>query len=184
MAHRPSQKQMHPETLSREDNHEKHKTAAAGCRAFCRVEHLRRDAGRGLEACWPGWLLGRRQGVQIEKGHIYWVGEFSGTFFNDKEKGLFDHAGVKCPAWDDIDLNDKKEKGGGYCVITDLDGDQAYLTWQNAGAPGPGQRGPGTFEWTGGTGKYKEIKGSNTFVGVTQVNWPDGTATGYATWNR
>jgi CubicO group peptidase (beta-lactamase class C family) len=50
--------------------------------------------------------------------------------------------------------------------------------------PGPGQRGPGTFEWTGGTGKYKEIKGSNTFVGVTQVNWPDGTATGYATWNR
>jgi hypothetical protein len=129
-------------------------------------------------------FLGVGKAYEIEKGHIYWVGEFSGTFFNDKEKGLFDHAGVKCPAWDDIDLNNKKEKGGGYCVITDLDGDQAYLTWQNAGAPGPGQRGPGTFEWTGGTGKYKEIKGSNTFVGVTQVNWPDGTATGYATWNR
>jgi hypothetical protein len=78
-------------------------------------------------------FLGVGKAYEIEKGHIYWVGEFSGTFFNDKEKGLFDHAGVKCPAWDDIDLNNKKEKGGGYCVITDLDGDQAYLTWQNAG---------------------------------------------------
>jgi hypothetical protein len=27
-------------------------------------------------------------------------------------------------------------------------------------------------------------KGDNTFVGVTQVNWPDGTSSGYATWNR
>ena len=27
---------------------------------------------------------------------FYWVGEFAGTFFNDKgEKSLLDHAGVK-----------------------------------------------------------------------------------------
>jgi len=45
-------------------------------------------------------------------------------------------------------------------------------------------RNPGTFEWTGGTGKYKEIKGSNTFVANPSVNWPDGTISGYATWNR
>jgi hypothetical protein len=25
---------------------------------------------------------------------------------------------------------------------------------------------------------------NNTFVGVTQVNWQDGTSSGYATWNR
>jgi hypothetical protein len=119
---------------------------------------------------------------EIEKGHFYWVGEYAGTFFNDKgEKSLFDHAGVKCPAWFDFDLNNKKSKAGGYCVMTDVDGDQAYLTWQNAGTP---TRGPGTFDWTGGTGKYKEIKGSNTFVGNTVVNWPDGSATGFATWNR
>ena len=40
------------------------------------------------------------------------------------------------------------------------------------------------WEWTGGTGKYKGISGSNTFVGVLQVNFADGTASGYATWNR
>jgi hypothetical protein len=127
-------------------------------------------------------FFGVGKAQEIEKGHFYWVGEFSGTFFNDKgEKSLFDRAGVKCPAWQDSDLNAKKSKAGGVCIITDLDGDQAYATWQNTGNT---VRGPGTFEWTGGTGKYKDIKGSNTFVGNTTVNWPDGTASGYATWNR
>ena len=119
---------------------------------------------------------------QIEKGHFYWIGEFSGTFFNDKGKGsLFHRAGVKCPAYYDADLNAKKHKGGGYCIITDTDGDQAYCTWQNAGDT---VTGPGTFQYVGGTGKYQGISGSNTFVGVTQVNWQDGTSSGFATWNR
>ena len=100
------------------------------------------------------------------------------------ENSLFNRAGVKCPAWADTDFNTKTTKYGGVCILTDLEGDKAYTTWQCAGTPGPGGRCPGTWEWTGGTGKYKEIKGSNTFVGVTSVNWPDGTASGYATWNR
>jgi hypothetical protein len=131
-----------------------------------------------------GWFaVGKAQ--QIEKGHFYWVGEFSGTFFNDKGEGsMFHRAGVKCPAWLDADFNNNKSKAGGYCIFTDLDGDQAYVTWQNAGTPGPGGRGPGTFTYTGGTGKYQGLTGSNTFVGVTQVNWADGTSSGYSTWNR
>jgi hypothetical protein len=120
---------------------------------------------------------------EMEKGHFYWIGEVSGTFFNDKgEKSLFDHAGLKCPTWADINSNNKTSKAGGYCTVTDLAGDTAYLTWQNAGEPGGPS--PGTFEWTGGTGKYKDIKGENTFVGHTSVNWSDGTTSSYATWNR
>lgn len=130
-----------------------------------------------------GWF-GVGKAFEIEKGHFYWVGEFSGTFFNDKGAGMFHLAGVKCPAWYDADFNNAKSKAGGYCIVTDLDGDQAYLTWVNAGTPGPGGRGPGTFTYTGGTGKYKGLSGDNTFVGVTQVNWADGTSSGYATWNR
>jgi hypothetical protein len=127
-------------------------------------------------------FLGVGKAYEIEKGHAYWVGEYGGTFFNDKgEKSLFDHAGIKCPAWADLDFNKKSGKFGGYCVITDLDGDSAYITWQAAGTP---TRFPGTFDYTGGTGKYKDIKGTNTFVANTVVNWADGTATGYATWNR
>lgn len=131
-----------------------------------------------------GWF-GVGKAFQIEEGHFYWVGEFSGTFFNDQGEGSTFHlAGVKCPAWYDLDLNKSKTAAGGYCIITDIDGDQAYLTWENAGTPGPGGRGPGTFDYTGGTGKYAGISGKNKFVGITQVNWADGTTSGYALWNR
>jgi hypothetical protein len=128
-------------------------------------------------------FLGIGKAYEIEKGHFYWVGEFAGTLFNDKgDNSLLDRAGVKCPAWADNDFNNKKAKAGGVCILTDHDGDQAFTTWQNAGVPGSPN--PGTWEWTGGTGKYKEIKGTNTFVGSSVVNWPDGTSSGYATWNR
>ena len=58
-----------------------------------------------------GWFaVGKAQ--EIEKGHSYWVGEYAGTFFNDKgENTLFHRAGVKSPSWADIDLNNKKSKG-------------------------------------------------------------------------
>jgi hypothetical protein len=131
-----------------------------------------------------GWF-GVGKAHEMEKGHYFWVGEFSGTFFSDKGDGdLFHLAGVKCPGWLDQDFNAGTSKGGGTCIITDLQGDQAYITWSNGGTPGPGGRGPGSFEYTGGTGKYSGISGKNSFVGVTQVNWSDGTASGYATWNR
>ena len=126
--------------------------------------------------------MGVGKAYEIDKGHFYWVGEFTGTFFNDKGKGsLFHHAGVKCPAHNDLNFPTGKSKGGGYCVITDKDGDKAYLSWSNEG---DNTTGPGTFTYTGGTGKYTGISGTNKFVGVTEINWSDGTATGYATWNR
>ena len=41
-----------------------------------------------------GWM-GVGKAYEIDKGHFYWVGEFTGTFFNDKGKGsLFHHAGI------------------------------------------------------------------------------------------
>ena len=133
-----------------------------------------------------GWF-GVGTAHQIEEGHFYWVGEFSGTFFNDKGEGsMFHRAGVKCPAYFDADFRTNKSVAGGYCVITDTDGDQAYLKWHNKGDPRPTGHGPGTWHYTGGTGKYEGIntEAVYTFDGVTQINWADGTSTGYATWNR
>ena len=131
-----------------------------------------------------GWL-GVGAAVEVEKGHYYWVGEFSGTFFNDKGPGSHFHlAGVKCPAWFDANYSTSSSKAGGYCIITDLDGDQATLTWQSRGDPNLGKDGPGTFEYISGTGKYVGISGKNTFNGVTQVNWADGKSSGYSTFNR
>ena len=131
-----------------------------------------------------GWF-GVGKAHEMEKGHFFWVGEFSGTFFSDKgEGGLFHRAGVKCPGWLDMDFNAGTSKGGGTCIVTDLQGDQVFMTWNNAGAPGPGGRGPGSYQYTGGTGKYADISGIGRFVGVTQINWADGTVSGYSTWNK
>jgi hypothetical protein len=126
--------------------------------------------------------LGVGKVFQLEKGHVYWVGEFSGTFASDKGKGSpLDQTGWKCPGSNDLDFNNKKNKAAGYCIVSDPSGDLAYTTWR---CQGDTQSCNGTFEYTGGTGKYQGISGSNTFVGHTQVNWPDGTASGYSTVNR
>ena len=131
-----------------------------------------------------GWL-GVGTAVEVEKGHYYWTGEFSGTFFNDQGQGSpFHLAGVKCPAWFDANYNTSTSKAGGYCIMTDLDGDQATIIWQNSGDPNLGKDGHGTFEYISGTGKYAGISGKNTFVGITQVNWADGKSSGYSTFNR
>jgi len=128
-----------------------------------------------------GWLgVGKMQ--QIEKGHFYWVGEFSGAFFSDKGAGgLFHKAGVKCPAFYDVDMNAGKHTSGGYCVIADGDGDQAYLSWANKG---DGRNGTGTYTYTGGTGKYTGIKGSGTFSSLLHAPWADGTSSGLSQWNK
>jgi hypothetical protein len=128
-----------------------------------------------------GWF-GVGKVFQLEKGHVYWVGEFSGAFANDKGKGSpLDNTGWKCPGSNDLDMNNKKGKAAGYCIISDTSGDLVYSTWQ---CQGDTQSCNGTLEYTGGTGKYQGISGSNTFVGHIQVNWPDGTASGYTTFNR
>jgi hypothetical protein len=161
--------------------YEKHKAIAVSGYPFHRVDLLRGSAGRGLEGDRGLRLVSGGQGVS-KKGHIYWVGEFSGTFANDKGKGSpLDHTGWKCPGSNDLDLNNKKGKAAGYCIVSDPSGDLAYAAWQCLGDT---ETCNGTFEYTGGTGKYQGISASNTFVGHTQVNWPDGTASGHSTFNR
>ena len=129
-----------------------------------------------------GWF-GVGKVMEVEKGHYYWTGEFSGTFQSDKGAGaLFNMSGVRCPAYNDINLNTGKSTAGGYCVIKDANGDQATLVWTLPS--GPVGRLSGSFTFTSGTGKYEGIKGTYPFVAVTEVNWPDGAVTGYAIWNR
>ena len=71
---------------------------------------------------------------------------------------------------------------GGYCTISNSAGDQAYLSFK---CEGDGVHCNGPFEYTGGTGKYAGITGSNyVFSATTEVNWQDDTVTGLSTWNR
>lgn len=128
-----------------------------------------------------GWF-GVGKAHEVEKGHYYWVGEFSGTFFSDKGVGsLFHKSGVKCPAYFDLDLSGPRHTAGGYCTLADADGDQAYLKWE---LKGDGRKGAGSFTFTGGTGKYSSIRGTNALTTAIQVNWADGTTSGFASWNK
>ena len=102
-----------------------------------------------------GWYAVGK-GFEIEKGHEFWVGVFSGTFFNDAGEGFMHETSWVCPGVNDV-INGVSQVSHGYCVITDKDGDKAFLVWK------AGKGFEGDYQWTGGTGKYTGIKGNNTF---------------------
>jgi len=56
----------------------------------------------------------------------------------------------------------------GYCVVTDQDGDKAFLAWKGRKSTEP-NRVAGDYQWTGGSGKYTGITGNNTFDAVFVV---------------
>jgi len=128
-----------------------------------------------------GWF-GVGKAPEVEKGHFFWSGEFSGTFFIDKGAGSFiHHAGLRCPGWNDLNFAAGKAQAGGYCIVKDADGDQLTGSWEATGTPGLIA---GTFSWVSGTGKYAAAKGTYPFKGEIYVNWGDGTVSGFSTWNR
>ena len=122
---------------------------------------------------------GAGQTYELEKAHVFFVGMYHGVFFNDVADGFLDKTEVTCPIA--VDIVDGVNGGShGHCIVTDKDGDKAFLVWQGKDtAPGTGG---GPFKWTGGTGKYTGLQGNNTFrynaigktpsfVGVWEGEW-------------
>src|SRR5579872_5865843 len=66
---------------------------------------------------------------ELEKDHIFWVGEFSGTVFNDAGSGFMHLASLVCPGSNDIHLDGQQGRADGYCVMTDKEGDKLYSVW-------------------------------------------------------
>jgi len=108
----------------------------------------------------------------LEEGHQIFVGEFTGGFTNADGKGFMHSTSWVCPGVNDT-MNNITQYGRGYCVVTDLDGDKAYLSWKGGNETKPGEAN-GTFQWTGGTGKYKGITGDNTYKGMTVLPMAQG----------
>lgn len=133
----------------------------------------------------------------ISEGHIYWVGEFSGTS-SDVAGGnsIFDNSASQCPAWFDIDFPNQKSAAGGYCVTTLASGDTVQISWHCEGSLA-GATGQGPFPFgkdnpcngvstvVGGTGKLAKATGGNTFLGRTILFHPDGKGSGLSpiTWH-
>lgn len=136
-----------------------------------------------------GWLsVG--SSTTISEGHVFWLGEFSGTLSDMGAGTILDHAAVQCPAWFDINFVTGVRTAGGYCVTTLTTGDtyQISFTYEGslAGATGAGPyplgpdggRGVGTV--VGATGALAGTTGGNIFEAYTVLFHPDGKGSGYS----
>jgi hypothetical protein len=112
------------------------------------------------------------QTYELEKGHVFVLGRAHGVFLNDVADGFLDKTEVTCALANDI-VDGVLTAGHGYCIIADKDGDKAFSVFQGKGtAPGIIA---GTFQWTGGTGKFTGIRGNNTYrvtaIGKNPASW-------------
>ena len=117
-------------------------------------------------------LAGGGQSFELEKDHIFFLGASHGVFLNDVADGFLDKTEVTCALANDL-VSGVTSTINGYCIVTDKDGDKAFLAHLGKGT-GLG-RIDGTFQWTGGTGKYTGIRGSNTYrvtsIGKNPASW-------------
>ena len=110
---------------------------------------------------------------QWEEGHTVWIGSYGGAFFNDAGSGFLHNSSSLC--WGYTDMLDGHINAHGHCVVTDKEGDKAFVIWDGIGHY---PELSGAFEWAGGTGKYAGMSGDNTFSG----EFIPGTDQGHVSW--
>lgn len=125
----------------------------------------------------------------IQEGHLYFLGEFSGSVTDMGAGSIVDGAALQCPAWFDINYLTGVLSAGGHCVTTLSSGDAFFGSFEcdgQLGASGPGgylPLGPNACEGgltvTGATGALEGVSGGNTFQGFTLFFHPDGKGSGY-----
>ena len=96
---------------------------------------------------------------EVGKNHLVWLGTFYGTSFNDAGSGFVHKVVWICHGASDI-MNGVIVHEG-FCTTTDADGDQFY--GQNKGKGPLGEPFLGEVTFTGGTGKYAGIQGTNSY---------------------
>ena len=114
-------------------------------------------------ASWEG--IGRV--FEVAPGQAFFLGSFAGTMFVQHGDGALNTAEVVCPGTFDIAIETGKQKGGGHCIITALDGSQVFGKWECDGAHLVGCI--GSFEITGGTGRFAGISGGSKFVARSAI---------------
>ncbi len=110
--------------------------------------------------------------TMIDKGHVYWTGQFSGAYTDGDPNSFLNGTSWQCPGFNDVGV-----MAGGYCVITDGAGDALYAKWQNDGGVPVSH---GSYTYTGGTGKFTGATGGGNFAGhFAGPAHPDGTQSGF-----
>jgi hypothetical protein len=106
-------------------------------------------------------------------GHFYAIGKAQCTWSGFEIAGVQSKEGVSV-SMDEI--NGDKSTSTGYHTATLANGDKTVAHFHGTAISKNGmfQSGGGTWTFTGGTGKFKGIKGKGTFKGTPN---PDGTVT-------
>jgi hypothetical protein len=97
--------------------------------------------------------------VEDRADHMIYVTEYDGAVYNGDGKPFLDKARYQVVA-----LVDTAVSRGGYKTFTDADGSKVFAKYAVTEVKMPDVR--GTFEFTGGTGKYEGITGNGTFHDV------------------
>jgi hypothetical protein len=105
--------------------------------------------------------VGTAKAINLEDkpNHLVLLAEFDGVVFNGDGKPFLDKARYQV-----VDMADGSSRSG-YKTFTDADGSKVFAKWTLKEAKLPDLK--GTFEFTGGTGKYAGITGQGEYhVGV------------------
>ena len=78
------------------------------------------------------------QTFELEKGHVFVLTKSQGVFFNDVADGFLDKSEVTCALVSDV-VDGIQNSGHGYCIVTDKDGDKAFLVHQAGKGSAPGR---------------------------------------------
>ena len=96
-------------------------------------------------------------------GVTVWDGTFVGVSVTDARKGPLHGSGWDCTG-EVVIQEGNTYRAGGFCLVTDPDGDTINLLWERTNVPGPvaDLKTKGTY--LSGTGKYTGIQGYYTFL--------------------
>ena len=97
--------------------------------------------------------------LEDQPNHMVYITEYDGAVYNGDGKPFLDKARYQVVAFVDTAVT-----RGGYKFFTDADGSKVFAKYAVTEGKLPDVR--GTFEFTGGTGKYEGITGNGTFHDV------------------
>jgi hypothetical protein len=125
----------------------------------------------GTFAAHYGWTF-TGQTQELGANRTVYSGVVTGVIFNDAGKGFLHKARVDCTLMNDV--NQGRADAKGTCMVTDAEGDKAFLEWKCTGAM---PACPGDERWVGGSGKYTGMSGTmkfqGNFIGATGAGWSD-----------
>ena len=98
---------------------------------------------------------------------LLFMGEFEGIMYVETSAGELDAAYANCPASQHIDMKGKQSSATGYCTITISSEEVVFAEWNCKGKVGVCE---GTFNLTGGTGKYAGVTGSSEILVRSVLN--------------